>query len=155
LQVTAFIQDPTDPTRLTPVATLLPEAEPDGGFNLGPLVPERGPFIFKNDTIFPNLVESLMADPRGLVFKISNFDISDELGRNFAFTSQDVFDRTGGLTIDYGGSDSNHDGEGDLTEYFRVATDAGRVIDTNGDGKVNAKDDRVVFDAKGNQVGIT
>jgi hypothetical protein len=155
LQLTAFLQDPQDPTRLTPVATLLPDSEPAGGFTLGPLVPERGPFVFSNTTLFPNLVESLMANPRGLVYKIANFDITDELGRNFAFTSRDVIDRTGSVVIDFGGFDSNGDGEGDLTEYHRVATSAGRVVDTNGDGRINDQDHRVVFDANGKQVGIT
>ena len=76
LQVTAFIQDPLDHTKLTPVATLLPDpAEPDDGFTLGPLVTNRGPFIFSNTTIVPALVESLMANPTGLIFRISNYDI--------------------------------------------------------------------------------
>jgi hypothetical protein len=86
LQLTVFIQDPQIPERLIPIATLLPDREPEEGFTLGPLVPERGPFIFSNDTIFPNLIERLMQNPRGLVFKIANFDITDEFGRNFAFT---------------------------------------------------------------------
>src|SRR5262249_1458931 len=75
MQVTAFIQDPRDGGRLIPVATLVPDAEPEEGFALGPLQRERGPLIFSNDTIFPSLVEDLMKNPRGLVFKISNFDI--------------------------------------------------------------------------------
>jgi hypothetical protein len=155
LQVTAFILDPQDPTRLIPVATLLPDAEPVNGYTLGPLVPQRGPIIFSNTTIFPNLVESLMRNPRGLVFRLSNYDIIDEFGRNFAFTSRDIIDRTGSLSIDFGGFDSDGDGQGDLTEYHRVATSAGRVMDTNGDGVIDASDRRVVFDANGKQVGIT
>lgn len=155
LQVTAFILDPQDPTRLIPVATLLPDSEPPDGFALGPLVPQHGPIIFSNTTIFPNLVESLMRNPRGLVFRLSNYDILDEFGRNFAFTSRDIIDRTGALTIDFGGFDSDGDGQGDLTEYHRVATSAGRVIDTDGNGVIDASDRRVVFDADGRQVGIT
>lgn len=155
MQLTAFIQDPTDSTSLTPLATLLPNAEPEGGYTLGPLVPERGPFIFSNDLIFPNLVERLMQNPRGLTFAISNFDIEDELGRNFAFSSQEVAERTVALVIDNGSFDTDGDGEGDLTEYHRVAIGSGRVIDTNGDGKVDKDDRRVTFDDKGKQVGIT
>lgn len=146
LQVTAFIQDPQDPTLLKPVATLLPDNEPDEGFHLGPLVPERGPFIFSNDVIFPQLVESLMKNPRGLVFVISNYDIEDELGRNFAFSSQEVIEHTTALVIDFGSFDSDGDLEGDLTEYHRVSTGSGRVV---GD-----MDRRIVFDAAGNHVGI-
>jgi hypothetical protein len=155
LQLTAFVTDPLDPAKLTPVATLLPEAQPEGGFTLGPLVPRRGPFVFSSTTVFPSLVESLMANPRGLVYKIANFDITDELGRNFAFSSTDVIDRTGSVVIDFGGFDNDGDGEGDLTEYHRVATNAGRVIDTNGDGQLDDQDRRVVFDGQGDQVGIT
>ncbi len=147
LQVTAFIQDPQDPTRLRPVATLLPDSEPDEGFHLGPLVPERGPFIFSNDVIFPQLVESLMKNPRGLVFIISNYDIEDELGRNFAFSSQEVVEHTTALVIDFGSFDSDGDLEGDLTEYHRVSTGSGRIV---GD-----MDRRIVFDRSGGHVGIT
>lgn len=169
LQLTAFIQDPRDPTRLAPVATLLPDAEPEGGFYIGPLQRLRGPIIFSNDTIFPSLVERLMQNSRGLVFRISNFDVADELGRNFVFTAQDVVDRTAAVVIDNGSSDSDGDGVGDLTEYHRVATGTGRVIDTDGDGNIDdrdedgkadgtsndANDHRVVFDQDGKQVGIT
>lgn len=156
LQISAFIQDPQDPGRLVPVATLVPAANMPNSFNLGPLVPERGPFIFTNDQIFPALVEDLMRDPRGLIFKVANYDITDELKRNFAFTSQAITDRTTPLVIDYGGADSDGDGEGDTTDRFHVATSSGRAItDTNGDGRVDASDRRVVFDAQGKTVGIT
>lgn len=155
LQVTALMQDPQNPADLIPVATLLPSAEPDEGFSLGPLTPERGPFIFSNDTIYPNLVDQLMANPNQLTFQISNFDITDELGRNFAFSSQAVVERTASLVIDRGSYDSNGDGEGDLTEYHRIATGTGRLFDTNGDGIVDAKDSRAVFDLGGHQLGIT
>lgn len=158
LQVTAFLQDPHDPGRLVPIATLVRDASAGvpNRFNLGPLVPERGPFLFTNDQIFPSLVEDLMLDPRGLVFKVSNFDIIDELGRNFAFTSQAIIDRTTPLVIDYGGADADADGEGDTTDRFHVATSGGRPIaDTNGDGRIDSGDRRVVFDPQGRTVGIT
>ncbi|MCC6456060.1 MAG: hypothetical protein IT328_13990 [Caldilineaceae bacterium] len=155
LQLTAVLQNPQDPTRLIPVATLLPDAEPEEGFTLGPLSPERGPILFSNDTIFPNLVESLMQNPRGLTFVISNFDITDELGRNFAFSSQEVIERTSTLVIDKGSFDSDGDGEGDLTEYYRIASNTGRLQDTNGDGVIDENDRRVVFGGDGKQIGIT
>ena len=106
LQVTAFIQDPLDHTRLTPVATLLPDSEPAEGFTLGPLVADRGPIIFSNSTIVPTLVESLMANSSGLIFRISNYDIINEDGRNFAFVNQDVVERTSQVVIDFGGASS-------------------------------------------------
>ena len=45
VQVSAFMLDPTFPGRLIPIATLTPESEPAAGYNLGPLVPERGPLV--------------------------------------------------------------------------------------------------------------
>lgn len=155
LQVTALKQDQLDPTVLTPIATLVPDQEPPDGFSLGPLNPERGPIILSSDAIFPQQVEDLMRNPRGLIFKISNFDIVDELGRNFVFTSQDITDRTATLVIDNGSFDEDGDGAGDLTEYVRVATGSGRVVDTNEDGVIDASDRRIVFDAQGRQVGVT
>lgn len=155
MQVTAFIQDPQNASRLIPIATLLPDSEPAEGFTLGPLQRDRGPFIFSNDTIFPSLVEELMKNPKGLIFRISNFDITDEFGRNFAFTAQEIFDRTGLVIVDNGSFDGDGDGVGDLTEYNRVATTGGRQIDTNGNGVIDPDDDRVIFDGAGKQVGIT
>ena len=156
LQVTAFVQDP-ETGSLVPVATLLPEGGVQDEFTLGPLVPERGPFIFTNDQIYPSLVEKLMMNPRGLVFKISNYDIVDERGRNFAFTSEEINDRTAPLVIDFGFGDASNSGlGGGTTERYRVATSGGRIaIDTNGDNVVDANDRPVVFDGNGKTVGIT
>jgi len=155
VQITAFIQDARMPQRLIPIATLVPEAEPASGYNLGPLVQERGPLVFVADQVFPAQIERLMRDPTGLTFKISNFDITDEFGRNFAFTSQDVNDRTASIVIDYGAADTDGDGEGDLTERLKVSTSSGRVaLDTDGDGDVDDEDERVLYDANGRQVGI-
>lgn len=112
LEVSALQQDIKDKTRFVPVATLA--AMQDGAvFNLGPFVPEKGPFSFDSNEVFPSLVEDLLKNPRGLIFKVANFDLEDEFGRNFVFTSQDVNDRTAGLIFDYGNGTS---------ESFRVAT---------------------------------
>lgn len=157
LQVTALIQDPNDPTRLTPITTLTPDLEPATGFNLGPLVPAKGPIVFTSTDVSPELVEELMRNPQGIVFRFSNYDVVDEAGRNFAFTSQDINDRTARIAIDYGGYDPNGDGRGEETEILRVATGViGRhVEDTDGDGDVDTADRRVIFDLQGKPVGIT
>ena len=155
LQVTALIQDPQSPTRLIPLATLLPDSEPSQGFTLGPMISSRGPIIMSNDTIYPKLVEQLMKNPRGLVFAISNYNIVDELGRDFAFSSQEIVERTTMVSIDFGTADNDGDGQSDFTEYKHVATGLGRVIDTNGNGMLEEGDHRVVFDENGKQVGIT
>jgi hypothetical protein len=151
IQLTAHIQDPQHPDRLTPVATLSAE-EPVDGYSLGPLTPPKGPVVFTNETIFPKTVEDLMRNPRGLVFRFSNYDITDEKGRNFAFTSQDVNDRTARLVIDYGGFDRDGDGQGDLSDVLRVATGTGRFLeDTDKDGDL----DPIVYDASGKHQGIS
>ena len=155
LQVTAFIQDPQDPTSLTPIATLLPDAEPEEGYTLGPLTAERGPFILSSDQIFPELVESLMKNPRGLVFRISNFDIVDELDRNFAFASQDITDRTSAVVIDHGTFDGDNDGEGDAAEIHRVATGSGRFLGDRSVTNETLEEQRAPFDDSGNHTGIT
>jgi hypothetical protein len=157
LQVTAFVPDPNNAGKLTPIATLLPDAGVPNEYTLGPLVPERGPFIFKNDQIFPAQVEKLMFNPRGLVFKIANYDLTDETGRNFAFTSQTVNDRTAPLVIDFGFGNADLGGAPGTTERFRVATNTGRLaFDTNGDGSINSNDRLVVFNPNtGVPVGIT
>lgn len=155
VQITAFVLDPEDPSRLVPVATLTPQDEPSGGYNLGPLIPQRGPLVFESSEVFPSMIETLMRDPRGLIFKVANFDITDEFSRNFAFTSQDINDRTAPLVLDFGGYDEDGDGEGDDSARYRIATSAGRIVgDANGDGTIDERD-RTVFDEDGVQVGIT
>ncbi len=126
IEVSVLLQDPQDRSRLIPIATLVP-GEPDAAYSVGPLMPEVGPLIFQNTDIFPAMVEELMKDPRGLVFKVANFNITDELERNFAFSSQEVVERTASITIDYGNGES---------ETARIAT-AGR------------------FDLQGQPVGIS
>jgi hypothetical protein len=112
IEITALVQDPRDPSVFVPVATLLSATgEP---INIGPLTPERGPFRFATDSAYPALVESLMANPRGLIFRVANYDLVDEFGRNFAFVEQDVNDRTAFLEINYAGNQA--------LERFQVAT---------------------------------
>jgi hypothetical protein len=102
IEVTALLQDPRDPSKLVPVATLF--AASGAPISIGPLTPERGPFRFVADNAFPNLVESLMANPRGLLFRVANYTIVDEFGRNFAFVEQDVNDRTAFLEVNFAGN---------------------------------------------------
>ncbi len=117
LEVTAMLQDPVDRARFIPVATLVPATQLITGeipaITAGLFAPERGPFIFTSRDVFPTLVEDLMRNPRGLIFKVANFDVLDEFGRNFAFVEQSINERTAGLTIDFGNS---------RVERFRVAT---------------------------------
>jgi len=125
LEVAALLQNPFDRTSFLPVATLVPESAFDTGMipaiTTGPFQPERGPFIFASRDVFPSLVEDLLRSPRGLIFQVANFDVTDEFGRNLAFISQEVNDRTAGIVIDYGGR----------TEHFRVSTNSNFDDDGN------------------------
>lgn len=126
LEISVLQQDPADRSTFTPVASLLP-AQSGLVFNLGPFVLERGPVIFRSNEVFPSLVEDLLKSPRGLVFRVANYDVQDEFGRQFAFASQQINDRTAGLVIDYGNGQ---------TETYRVATAS-------------------TFDADGQPAGVT
>lgn len=131
IEISVQQQDRRNGRRFRPIATLRPTGASDPlsqpSYNLGPFDPERGPIIFENVEVFPNLIDDLMREPTGLIFQVVNYDILDEFGRNFVFSSQEVNDRTVGITIDYG------DG---TVESFRVAT--------------NSK-----YDASGRPLGIT
>lgn len=131
LQITALVADIRNPGKYLPVATLIPE-NPDGtlanSFNLGPLADKIGPLVFTGKDIFPVQVERLMRDPSGVIFKISNYNITDEDGRNFAYSSQDVVDRTSSISLDFGGADQTGTAIGEGTEFYRVATSFGRTI---------------------------
>ena len=114
LELTAQTQNPLNRRNIIPIASMVPENEALDFVNIGALGdPSRGPFVFKTISVFPQQVQELMKNPRGLVVQLANFDITDEFGRNFAFVSQEVLDRTAGITFDMG------DGR---TESYRVAT---------------------------------
>ena len=118
VELSAFVRDPVQRVDI-PLATMLSERSIDGDdqqFNLGPFDSDRGPFIFRDIQIFPNVAEQLRAAPQALTIKLANFNIRDEAGRLFAFSSQDINDRTAGIVIDYGNGE---------VESHRVAT-AGR-----------------------------
>jgi hypothetical protein len=106
LEITVSAPDPRDRRSLLPVATLLPNTTLITGepatYHLGAFQAARGPILFASEPAFPNLVESLLRDPSGLVLQIANYEIEDEFERNFAFTSQVARDRTVGVVIDSG-----------------------------------------------------
>jgi len=111
IEVSLLQQDRGTGLTFRPIAALRPSGAET--FNLAPLDQERGPIIFENTEVFPNRIDDLMREPTGLIFQVVNFDVLDEAGRNLVFTSQDVGDRTVGITIDFG------DGR---VESYRVAT---------------------------------
>lgn len=124
LEITLQSQDPQDRRRIVPIASLVP-ANNFGGFgdteglevNVGVLgATERGPFVFSSsegEAVFPARVEQLLKNPQGVIASLANYNIRDEFGRNFTFISNDVVNRTAGLTFDFGDGTS---------ESYRIAT---------------------------------
>lgn len=106
LEVSVLQVDPQNPSRYLPIATLVADSTLITGndlvINVGPFDSSKGPFVFANNEVFPAVIETLMRDPKSLVFKVVNYDIEDEYARNFAFSSQLVHDRTAGISFDFG-----------------------------------------------------
>lgn len=110
LEITVLQRDRQSTNRFVPVATLVANRTLITGepavFNLGPFTPERGPILFSSRDVFPALVEELMKSPSGLIFKVANFDMTDEFGRVFTFANQAARDRTAGIIVDFGDSEA-------------------------------------------------
>ena|GEM_PF-4618372 len=116
LELSVQSQSPNDRRNIIPIASLVPENSNLESINIGTLGDTaRGPFVFATATqsVFPGQIEELMKSPRGLMVQLANFDITDEEGTNFSFSSQDVLDRTAGISFDSGNSDF---------ESYRIAT---------------------------------
>ncbi len=115
LEITVQVQAPDDPGKLVPLATLVPERTlltgEDVVINVGPRQ-SRGPIHMVNREVFPAVVEDLLRAPRGLVFKISNYDLKLEDDRNFAFGLQSVRERTVGVFVD--------PGDGNVKQYHAI-----------------------------------
>ncbi|TGN39860.1 hypothetical protein [Marinobacter confluentis] len=109
-----------------PVATLVSNSELITGtplnVSLGAFNAERGPFLFASREVFPNLVEDIMRKPAGLVFRVANYRVTDELGRTYTFINQVARDRTARITLDFG--------DADAAEDYLVATSG--VLDDGG-----------------------
>ena len=123
-----------------PVATLTPRsalpAGDDPTFTILPFEEGRGPIVFSDREVFPNLVEDLMRDPRGLITRVANYDITDEFGRNLAFTTQSVVERTVKITVDPGdGTNTVYQVavNGSLDDGLIMGKTCGELTDSPGD----------------------
>lgn len=124
--------------KFLPVGTLVSNSELTTGtplrINLGGTFTERGPFVFSTREVFPNLVEGLLRNPSSLVFRIANYDVEDELGRNYSFISQVARDRTASITLDYGDAEAAKDylvathGVLDGDQYLGGFSPSGRAL---------------------------
>ncbi len=114
IQLSVLTQDPNNRKEMIPIAAMTPENESFDEINIGVLGNSiRGPFTFSAVDVFPAQIEELMKNPRGLIVQLANFDIVDEQGRNFSYSSQEILDKTAALSFDLGNG---------RQESFRVAT---------------------------------
>ncbi|MCH1930967.1 Ig-like domain-containing protein [Shewanella sp. A25] len=106
LEVSVQQIDPQNTSKLIPIATLVAESTLITGndlvINVGPFDTSKGPFVFTNKDVYPQVIETLMRNPQSLIFKVVNYDIEDEYERNFAYGSQSIHDRTAGISFDFG-----------------------------------------------------
>jgi cysteine-rich repeat protein len=108
LVIRAATTDPQDPTKMVPLATLVPQSGGDLVLNLGP-GQRRGPIVFASADVYPSVVEDLMRAPRGIVFTVANYNLVTGDDRNFSAGLQSVRESTVGIRIDKG--------DGVATEY--------------------------------------
>jgi hypothetical protein len=116
LELSLQSQNPLNRKEVIPIAALVPENSSFDSINLGVFGDAaKGPFIFSTieGLVFPEQVESLMKSPTGLLAKLANYDVTDELGRNFSYASQEVLDRTVLISFDFGNGEQ---------ESYRIAT---------------------------------
>jgi hypothetical protein len=117
LEISARKINPRNRNEFIAVAALLPETPAqEDGINIGVIGDvARGPFVFttSDDGVYAQQVDELLKSPETLIIDLINYDLVDEDGRNFSWSSQEVLDRTASLTFDLG------DGR---FERYRIAT---------------------------------
>lgn len=150
VELTALMPDPGDPSEFVPIGTLVADDTVDTSttYNLGTIDTRLGPFRFKtsDDSINPDLIEALLRNPQGIIVKVSNFSVTDEVGNAFTYQQQSVTERTAPVVIDFGGGE---------VERTWAAIGTGRRLDTDDDGDVDDDDQRAIFDATGKPAGVT
>jgi len=113
IELSLLMRDPSNPDKLKPIATLLPSEGLE--VNLGPLSNTRGPILFHADNPIPNEVDLFLKNPSLYVVQIANYNMVDENNRNFAYTSQDIVQKTTGFNIVYNNGIRKN-------EHYRIAT---------------------------------
>ncbi len=99
------------------VGTLEPQLEE---FNLAPGESKSVPQQISATNVDAGLIREFLRQPKSLFFSVSNFDMENAEGLNFAFLDETTNARTGRVVIDYGNG---------TIEEFRVATNIRRNID--------------------------
>ncbi|UTW48270.1 IPT/TIG domain-containing protein [Bacterioplanoides sp. SCSIO 12839] len=114
IELSLIIRDNENPDAYKPIATLLP-INTDLEVNIGPLASSRGPILFHADAPIPSEVEAIMKNPTPYAVEVANYNLVDENQRNFAYSSQEINERTATLAIVY------NDGQ-TAKEQHRIAT---------------------------------
>ena len=114
LSVTVFQWNPIAQT-FDAVGTLSPQLD---SFNLAPMESKAVPQQVSAENVNGDLIREFLRDPKSLFFAVSNFDMENAEGLNYAFLDEVTNARTGRIVIDYG------DG---TIENFRVATNVRRT----------------------------
>jgi len=106
--------DPTFSGSFQTVATLLPQIDGDTTLAPGESTPvlEVASFDVNVDR-----VRDLLANPASVLIEPAAFELTDAVGRNFAFLREEAYARTANLVIDYANGTS---------ERYNIATDVGR-----------------------------
>ena len=116
LSVTVFQWNPAAQS-FDAVGTLTPQLDE---FNLAPMESKAVPQQVSAENVNGDLIREFLRDPKSLFFAVSNFDMENAEGLNYAFLDEVTNARTGRIVIDYG------DG---TIESFRVATNVRRNED--------------------------
>ena len=114
IELSLIVRDNKNPDAYKPIATLLP-INTDLEVNIGPLAASRGPILFHADAPIPSEIEAIMKNPTPYAVEVANYNLVDENQRNFAYSSQEVNERTATLAIVY------NDGQ-TAKEQHRIAT---------------------------------
>ncbi len=132
LSVTALTRNPDNPASFKTVGTLVPVAgAPEGGWDLGPN-DETGAIEVKADGLDGELVESLLADPSGLMFEVAHytldvFDKETDTTRNFTVFEEDMWARNAVVVVDFG--EGRQNGDANEVVSYLVATNVYRNPD--------------------------
>ena len=120
LRMTVLQTDPNNPEHFRPLTEL------ELSFDTITLAPNdsSGVLFLRNENVDASLIKTLMVRPAGLIFEVSNFDLTDQNGANFAFQEEITASNTGVFILD--------DGE-DVNRYLIAASverdpETGRTI---------------------------
>ena len=120
--ITALLPNPAAPVKFQALATLEPPAN-GSEYTLAPgstAEDVRFSAVISSQSLDDiRQAESLVRNPRGVVFRVAYFDLTDQNKKNFAWTTEVIDQVTASVVIDYGGARSASDFR---TENLRVAT---------------------------------